>query len=79
MTTLCATHLEFYQKNGFVRLAQALSPSLLTRLKQLSERLEAKAKSDFAAGNVQNQYCLATDSGEPRLFRYNDVYLMPPS
>ena len=78
MTTLSARHLEFYQNNGFVRLPQALSPALLKRLRQLSERLEAKAKSDFAAGNVQNQYCLATDSGEPRLFRYNDVLFDAP-
>ncbi|WP_125781445.1 phytanoyl-CoA dioxygenase family protein [Pseudoalteromonas rubra] len=78
MASIDKQKLSFYEQNGFVRFEQALSQDLLQRLRALSVRLEASAKQELADGAVRNQYHLSNESGEPRLFRYNDLFFDDP-
>ncbi|TMP39535.1 phytanoyl-CoA dioxygenase family protein [Pseudoalteromonas rubra] len=78
MASIEKQKLGFYEQNGFVRFEQALSKELLQRLRDLSVKLEASAKEDLANGAVRNQYYLSTESGEPKLFRYNDLLFDDP-
>ncbi|MEJ6473319.1 phytanoyl-CoA dioxygenase family protein [Pseudoalteromonas piscicida] len=78
MTIVNNSKLDFYNNNGFVLFEQTLPSPLLKQLRQLSDTLEDKAKKAQQAGEIANQYYLSTESGEPRLFRYNDLLFEAP-
>lgn len=69
---------DFFLKNGFVHFENALSITLLKKLQRFSDKLEALALENFHNGQVNNQCCISTDSGLPRLFRYNDLLFESP-
>ncbi|RZG12447.1 phytanoyl-CoA dioxygenase [Pseudoalteromonas sp. CO342X] len=78
MTIVSKSKLDFYKNNGFVLFEQPLPDTLLEKLKQLSNALENKAKQAQQDGKVATQYHLSNESGEPKLFRYNDLLFEAP-
>ncbi|NKC21659.1 phytanoyl-CoA dioxygenase [Pseudoalteromonas sp. S4498] len=70
--------LDFYANNGFVLFEQTLPNVLLEKLKRLSNTLENKAIQAQQEGKIATQYHLSNESGEPKLFRYNDLLFEAP-
>lgn len=68
----------FYDDNGFVLIEQALPLSLIQKLKNFSNKLESTAKEAFEQGKPSGQFCLSTESGNPKLFRFNDLLFENP-
>ncbi|NOU49837.1 phytanoyl-CoA dioxygenase [Pseudoalteromonas sp. JBTF-M23] len=78
MPEICQNKLDFYKQNGFVRFENGVNQSLLARLRTLSLELEKSAQHEFANNVVRDQFYISTESGEPKLFRYNDLLFDAP-